>query len=174
MTQDTDLLLPVTPESYQGHQLQGFVFGDDCKKYPFLKAVSLVGANKFQSCRGSLWACLGVPQMAHPVPKVLQVPGTARSRRCSRGHCPFLIPKDLGALPLLGNAKSPAFPCGTQSGCVPPAQLRQLEMQLEQEHEQKQMVLHEKQDLEGLIGTLCEQVRGQCPPRGCSVGHALP
>ncbi|XP_064249123.1 unconventional myosin-XVIIIb [Passer domesticus] len=36
--------------------------------------------------------------------------------------------------------------------------LRQLEMQLEQEHEQKQMVLHEKQDLEGLIGTLCEQI----------------
>lgn len=47
-------------------------------------------------------------------------------------------------------------------------------MQLEQEHEQKQMVLHEKQDLEGLIGTLCEQVRGQCPPRGCFVGHVLP
>lgn len=38
------------------------------------------------------------------------------------------------------------------------AQLRQLEMQLEQEFEEKQMVLHEKQDLEGLIGTLCEQV----------------
>uniref|UniRef100_A0A8C3VGP7 Myosin XVIIIB n=1 Tax=Catharus ustulatus TaxID=91951 RepID=A0A8C3VGP7_CATUS len=36
--------------------------------------------------------------------------------------------------------------------------LRQLELQLEQEHEQKQMVLHEKQDLEGLIGTLCEQI----------------
>ncbi|NXH08315.1 MY18B protein, partial [Loxia leucoptera] len=36
--------------------------------------------------------------------------------------------------------------------------LRQLEMQLEQEHEQRQMVLHEKQDLEGLIGTLCEQI----------------
>ncbi|NXC36932.1 MY18B protein, partial [Campylorhamphus procurvoides] len=36
--------------------------------------------------------------------------------------------------------------------------LRQLEMQLEQEYEKKQMVLHEKQDLEGLIGTLCEQV----------------
>ncbi|NXM36312.1 MY18B protein, partial [Oxyruncus cristatus] len=36
--------------------------------------------------------------------------------------------------------------------------LRQLEMQLEQEHEEKQMVLHEKQDLEGLIGTLCEQI----------------
>lgn len=31
-------------------------------------------------------------------------------------------------------------------------------MQLEQEYEEKQMVLHEKQDLEGLIGTLCEQV----------------
>ncbi|NXF32329.1 MY18B protein, partial [Nyctibius bracteatus] len=36
--------------------------------------------------------------------------------------------------------------------------LRQLEVQLEQEYEEKQMVLHEKQDLEGLIGTLCEQI----------------
>ncbi|NXJ60582.1 MY18B protein, partial [Rostratula benghalensis] len=36
--------------------------------------------------------------------------------------------------------------------------LRQLEMQLEQEYEEKQKVLHEKQDLEGLIGTLCEQI----------------
>ncbi|XP_046283277.1 unconventional myosin-XVIIIb isoform X4 [Marmota monax] len=36
--------------------------------------------------------------------------------------------------------------------------LHQLEMQLEQEHEEKQMVLHEKQDLEGLIGTLCDQI----------------
>ncbi|XP_075291120.1 unconventional myosin-XVIIIb isoform X2 [Opisthocomus hoazin] len=36
--------------------------------------------------------------------------------------------------------------------------LRQLEVQLEQEHEEKQMVLHEKQDLEGLVGTLCEQI----------------
>ncbi|NWU75222.1 MY18B protein, partial [Onychorhynchus coronatus] len=36
--------------------------------------------------------------------------------------------------------------------------LRQLEMQLEQEYEERQMVLHEKQDLEGLIGTLCEQI----------------
>ncbi|NWY04032.1 MY18B protein, partial [Nothoprocta ornata] len=36
--------------------------------------------------------------------------------------------------------------------------LRQLEMQLEQEYEEKQMVLHEKQDLEGLIGSLCEQI----------------
>ncbi|NXE12255.1 MY18B protein, partial [Lophotis ruficrista] len=36
--------------------------------------------------------------------------------------------------------------------------LRQLEMQLEQEYEEKQAVLHEKQDLEGLIGTLCEQI----------------
>ncbi|NWI84335.1 MY18B protein, partial [Pitta sordida] len=36
--------------------------------------------------------------------------------------------------------------------------LKQLEMQLEQEYEEKQMVLHEKQDLEGLIGTLCEQI----------------
>ncbi|NWR50783.1 MY18B protein, partial [Regulus satrapa] len=53
----------------------------------------------------------------------------------------------------------------TQKSCQ--KRLRQLEMQLEQEHEKKQMVLHEKQDLEGLIGTLCEQVRGQCPPRGC-------
>lgn len=33
-------------------------------------------------------------------------------------------------------------------------------MQLEQEYEEKQMALHEKQDLEGLIGTLCDQVRG--------------
>lgn len=52
------------------------------------------------------------------------------------------------------------------AGVVSCAQLRQLEMQLEQEYEEKQMVLHEKQDLEGLIGTLCEQVRGRCPPRG--------
>ncbi|XP_067862172.1 unconventional myosin-XVIIIb-like isoform X2 [Heptranchias perlo] len=36
--------------------------------------------------------------------------------------------------------------------------LRQLEMQLEQEFEERQLVLHEKQDLEGLIGTLCEQI----------------
>ncbi|XP_073080091.1 unconventional myosin-XVIIIb isoform X1 [Manis javanica] len=36
--------------------------------------------------------------------------------------------------------------------------LRQLEMQLEQACEEKQMVLHEKQDLEGLIGTLCDQI----------------
>ncbi|CAM9528714.1 unnamed protein product [Bubo scandiacus] len=36
--------------------------------------------------------------------------------------------------------------------------LRQQEMQLEQEYEEKQMVLHEKQDLEGLVGTLCEQI----------------
>lgn len=37
-------------------------------------------------------------------------------------------------------------------------QLKQLEMQLEQEYEEKQMVIHEKHDLEGLIATLCEQV----------------
>lgn len=37
--------------------------------------------------------------------------------------------------------------------------LRQLEMQLEQEYEEKQMVIHEKHDLEGLIATLCDQVR---------------
>ena len=37
-------------------------------------------------------------------------------------------------------------------------QLRQLEMQLEQEYEEKQMVVHEKHDLEGLIATLCDQV----------------
>ncbi|XP_037122211.1 LOW QUALITY PROTEIN: unconventional myosin-XVIIIb-like [Syngnathus acus] len=36
--------------------------------------------------------------------------------------------------------------------------LRQLEMQLEQEYEEKQMVLHDKQDLEALVATLCEQV----------------
>ncbi|XP_033618173.1 unconventional myosin-XVIIIb isoform X1 [Fukomys damarensis] len=36
--------------------------------------------------------------------------------------------------------------------------LRQLEMQLEQEYEARQMVLHEKRDLEGLIGTLCDQI----------------
>ncbi|MCJ8742359.1 hypothetical protein PDJAM_G00081270 [Pangasius djambal] len=36
--------------------------------------------------------------------------------------------------------------------------LRQLEMRLEQEYEEKQMVVHEKHDLEGLIATLCEQV----------------
>lgn len=37
-------------------------------------------------------------------------------------------------------------------------QLKQLEMQLEQEYEEKQMVIHEKHDLEGLIATLCDQV----------------
>lgn len=31
-------------------------------------------------------------------------------------------------------------------------------MQLEQEYEEKQMVIHEKHDLEGLIATLCDQV----------------
>ncbi|XP_006249640.2 unconventional myosin-XVIIIb [Rattus norvegicus] len=36
--------------------------------------------------------------------------------------------------------------------------LRQLEMQLEQEYEEKQAALHEKHDLEGLIGTLCDQI----------------
>ncbi|XP_012670727.1 unconventional myosin-XVIIIb isoform X2 [Clupea harengus] len=36
--------------------------------------------------------------------------------------------------------------------------LRQLEMQLEQEYEEKQMVVHEKHDLEGLIATLCDQM----------------
>ncbi|XP_064424299.1 unconventional myosin-XVIIIb isoform X3 [Latimeria chalumnae] len=36
--------------------------------------------------------------------------------------------------------------------------LRQFEMQLEQEFEERQLVLHEKQDLEGLIGTLCDQI----------------
>uniref|UniRef100_A0A3Q1CN03 Myosin motor domain-containing protein n=1 Tax=Amphiprion ocellaris TaxID=80972 RepID=A0A3Q1CN03_AMPOC len=36
--------------------------------------------------------------------------------------------------------------------------LRQLEMQLEQEYDEKQMVIHEKHDLEGLIATLCDQV----------------
>ncbi|GCC21395.1 hypothetical protein chiPu_0019865, partial [Chiloscyllium punctatum] len=36
--------------------------------------------------------------------------------------------------------------------------LRQLEMQLEQEFEERQLILHEKQDLEGLVGTLCEQI----------------
>lgn len=32
-------------------------------------------------------------------------------------------------------------------------------MQLEQEYEEKQMVIHEKHDLEGLIATLCDQVQ---------------
>nr|XP_057913691.1 unconventional myosin-XVIIIb-like isoform X2 [Doryrhamphus excisus] len=36
--------------------------------------------------------------------------------------------------------------------------LRQLEMQLEQEYEEKQMVIHDKHDLEGLVATLCDQV----------------
>ncbi|KAL8179979.1 UNVERIFIED_CONTAM: hypothetical protein K2H54_001961 [Gekko kuhli] len=36
--------------------------------------------------------------------------------------------------------------------------LRQLEMQCEQECEEKQTILREKQDLEGLIATLCEQI----------------
>ena len=36
-------------------------------------------------------------------------------------------------------------------------------MQLEQEYEEKQMVIHEKHDLEGLIATLCDQVKGAGP-----------
>ncbi|KAJ8400053.1 hypothetical protein AAFF_G00400920 [Aldrovandia affinis] len=36
--------------------------------------------------------------------------------------------------------------------------LRQLEMQLQQEYDEKQRVVHEKHDLEGLIATLCDQV----------------
>ncbi|XP_078410574.1 unconventional myosin-XVIIIb-like [Cetorhinus maximus] len=36
--------------------------------------------------------------------------------------------------------------------------LRQLEMQLEQEFEERQLALHDKQDLESLVGTLCEQI----------------
>ncbi|XP_078083393.1 unconventional myosin-XVIIIb-like isoform X2 [Mustelus asterias] len=36
--------------------------------------------------------------------------------------------------------------------------LRQLEMQLEQEFEERQLVLHDRQDLESLVGTLCEQI----------------
>uniref|UniRef100_UPI00398F2618 unconventional myosin-XVIIIb-like isoform X2 n=1 Tax=Pristiophorus japonicus TaxID=55135 RepID=UPI00398F2618 len=36
--------------------------------------------------------------------------------------------------------------------------LRQLEMQLEQEFEERQLVLHDKQDLESLVGTLCDQI----------------
>nr|XP_020012094.1 unconventional myosin-XVIIIb-like [Castor canadensis] len=36
--------------------------------------------------------------------------------------------------------------------------LRQLELRLEQEHEEKRAALHEKQDLEGLVATLCEQI----------------
>ncbi|XP_077778936.1 unconventional myosin-XVIIIb-like [Podarcis muralis] len=36
--------------------------------------------------------------------------------------------------------------------------LRQLEMQCEQEGEEKQAILCEKRDLEGLIATLCEQI----------------
>lgn len=61
---------------------------------------------------------------------------------------------------------------------VCPLQLRQLELRLEQEHEEKRAALHEKQDLEGLVATLCEQVRGTrggyegtwSPPL-CSAGH---
>lgn len=57
-------------------------------------------------------------------------------------------------------------PEGAHFSCPLCPQLRQLEMQLEQEYEEKQMVLHEKQDLEGLIGTLCDQVRKREPPAG--------
>ncbi|KAF3848532.1 hypothetical protein F7725_015029 [Dissostichus mawsoni] len=42
--------------------------------------------------------------------------------------------------------------------------LRQLEMQLEQEYEEKQMVIHEKHDLEGLIATLCDQAGSEEDP----------
>lgn len=81
-------------------------------------------------------------------------PGCPGPRR--GGGCALLA---RGAVAAAGRALSVA-------GVVSRAQLRQLEMQLEQEYEEKQMVLHEKQDLEGLIGTLCEQVRARCPPRG--------
>ncbi|NXD68513.1 MY18B protein, partial [Eolophus roseicapillus] len=90
--------------------------------------------------------------------------------RCSRGRGPSLVPS--------AGCSDGRFQCAPSWGCcgcatwslgrgcwalsravvVSHAQLRQLEMQLEQEHEEKQMVLHEKQDLEGLIGTLCEQI----------------
>lgn len=83
-------------------------------------------------------------------------PGPRRGGGCALGH---------GALAGGGRALSVA-------GVLSRAQLRQLEMQLEQEYEEKQMVLHEKQDLEGLIGTLCEQVRGWRPPQGQPGGAA--
>lgn len=58
----------------------------------------------------------------------------------------------IAVYPAVGDAKS-SFIFSTSH-----VQLRQLEMQLEQEYEEKQMVIHEKHDLEGLIATLCDQV----------------
>lgn len=61
--------------------------------------------------------------------------------------------------------------------CDPPShlplawlQLRQLEMQWEQECDEKQALLREKRDLESLVATLCEQVReGQLPASSTGV-----
>lgn len=146
-----------------------------------------------QSCRGSPWGPLTMAQIAHCVPKVLLAPGllplaplgqeqlpSLGDSRDSGGHGPSLVCSagcsdgSFAVLPLSGVAGSPPWwwlsPgfgwALSVTGVVSCMQLRQLEMQLEQEYEEKQMVLHEKQDLEGLIATLCEQVRGQYPPWG--------
>lgn len=58
------------------------------------------------------------------------------------------------------------LPARPSYGPVLSLQLRQLEMQCEQECEEKRVILHEKRDLEGLIATLCEQVR-----RWSLIGH---
>lgn len=152
----------------------------------------LVGANTNSRAAGAAfrhgWVCFKQPILSPVSCRSLECLLSSALAllggvRCSRMHGPFLVPcagcRDLGECQIPTVAV--ALPCWDLEGWlspepdwVCPTQLRQLEMQLEQEHEQKQMVLHEKQDLEGLIGTLCEQVRGQCPPRGCFVGCALP
>lgn len=73
-------------------------------------------------------------------------------------------PQQLQPTPHRGSpAKVAVSPCCSGTlfllGLCP--QLRQLEMQCAQEGEEKQVILHEKQDMEGLVATLCEQVRAR-------------
>lgn len=46
-------------------------------------------------------------------------------------------------------------------------------MQLEQEYEERQFLVHEKHDLEGLIATLCEQVMKTIQPNRTCNNQAL-
>ncbi|NXR39214.1 MY18B protein, partial [Zosterops hypoxanthus] len=136
----------------------------------------LVGANTNSRAAGAAfrhgWVCFKQPILSPVSCRSLECLLSSALAllggvRCSRMHGPFLVPcagcRDLGECQIPTVAV--ALPCWDLEGWlspepdwVCPTQLRQLEMQLEQEHEQKQMVLHEKQDLEGFIGTLCEQI----------------
>lgn len=75
---------------------------------------------------------------------------------CSREHVSAILLWPL-VLTACHSSFSPSL-CMSCALTVFLLQIRQLEMQLEQEHEEKQTALREKQDLEGLVGTLCEQV----------------